>query len=168
MTSAQRREAILSTLQDTQFPVSATALAQQFSVSRQVIVGDIALLRAQGQQVTATPRGYVIPAAQGLIRQVATTHSASGTQAELNTMVDCGCTVLDVIVEHPVYGQLTAPLQLSSRLDVEQFVERMQSAGAQPLSLLTEGIHLHTLSCPSEAAFLQLQQTLQDMGMLIQ
>ncbi|MBE6939523.1 MAG: transcription repressor NadR [Ruminococcaceae bacterium] len=168
MTSAQRRQEILSALHQTKQPLSATVLAQQFSVSRQVIVGDIALLRAQGHQITATPRGYLIPVEQGLLRQLACCHSSDGTRAELNAMVDCGCTVLDVIVEHPVYGQLTAPLQLSSRLDVEQFVERMQSAGAQPLSLLTEGIHLHTLSCPNEEAFLRLQRTLQDMGMLVQ
>lgn len=168
MTSAQRRQEILSVLQQARQPISAAALAQQFSVSRQIIVGDVALLRAQGQQITATARGYLIPTTQGILCQLACCHSAQGTRAELNAMVDCGCTVLDVIVEHPVYGQLTAPLQLSSRLDVEQFVERMHSAGAQPLSLLTEGIHLHTLSCPSQAALQQLRRTLRDMGMLVE
>ena len=81
-------------------------------------------------------------------------------------MVDCGCTVVDVIVEHPVYGQLTAPLALSSRYDVEQFIQRMQDSHAQPLSALTGGVHLHTLSCPSEDAFSYLKASLQTMGML--
>ena len=81
-------------------------------------------------------------------------------------MVDCGCTVVDVIVEHPVYGQLTAPLALSSRYDVEQFIQRMQDSHAQPLSALTGGVHLHTLSCPSEDAFSYLKVSLQAMGML--
>lgn len=71
--------------------------------------------------------------------------------AELNTMVDNGCTVVDVIVEHPLYGQLTGPLQLSSRYDVAQFIARSHTA--QPLSVLTGGIHLHTLLCPSEDAY---------------
>ena len=81
-------------------------------------------------------------------------------------MVDCGCTVLDVIVEHPVYGQLTAQLALSSRYDVEQFVQRMADSHAQPISALTDGVHLHTLSCPSEDAFAHLKATLQSMGVL--
>ena len=57
MTSAQRRQEILSVLQQARQPISAAALAQQFSVSRQIIVGDVALLRAQGQQITAPARG---------------------------------------------------------------------------------------------------------------
>ena len=83
-------------------------------------------------------------------------------------MVDCGCTVIDVIVEHPVYGQLTAPLQLASRLDVDQFVENMANHSARPLSLLTEGIHLHTLSCPSQAALDRLKENLAQAGMLLE
>lgn len=56
--------------------------------------------------------------------------------------------MIDVVVEHPVYGQLTAPLQIASRYDVEQYLLRMENLGGQPLSMLTDGIHLHTLSCP--------------------
>lgn len=165
MTAAQRRTAIYKQLTTAQTPISATALAQQFSVTRQV-VGDIALLRAEGHSITATPRGYMIPAETGLRRTIACHHSGEDTQKELFAMVDCGCTVVDVIVEHPVYGQLTAPLALSSRYDVEQFIHRMKTSHAQPISALTGGVHLHTLSCPSEAVFAHLKETLADMGML--
>ena len=166
MTAVQRRSAIYEQLTRADAPISATTLAQQFSVTRQVVVGDIALLRAEGHSITATPRGYMIPAETGLRRTIACHHSAADTQRELFAMVDCGCTVLDVIVEHPVYGQLTAPLALSSRYDVEQFVQRMADSHAQPISALTGGVHLHTLSCPSEAVFAHLKATLSDMGML--
>ena len=81
-------------------------------------------------------------------------------------MVDCGCTVVDVIVEHPVYGQLTAPLHLSSRLDVDQFMKRMDRAA--PLSQLTGGVHLHTLSCPDETAYEHLLQLLRQRGFLVE
>ena len=165
MTAAQRRTAIYKQLTAAQTPISATALAQQFSVTRQVVVGDIALLRAEGHSITAT-RGYMIPAETGLRRTIACHHSGEDTQKELFAMVDCGCTVVDVIVEHPVYGQLTAPLALSSRYDVEQFIHRMKTSHAQPISALTGGVHLHTLSCPSEAVFAHLKETLADMGML--
>ncbi len=166
MTAAQRRSAIYEQLTRADAPISATALAQRFSVTRQVVVGDIALLRAEGHRITATPRGYMIPSETGLLRTIPCHHSGGDTQKELFAMVDCGCTVLDVIVEHPVYGQLTAPLALSSRYDVEQFVQRMADSHAQPISALTDGVHLHTLSCPSEDAFAHLKATLQSMGML--
>lgn len=169
MQADQRRQAIRDILQQSHQPISATALAARFSVSRQIIVGDIALLRAAGADISATPRGYVIlPAATGLIRQVACRHTPEGMAPELNAIVDQGCTVLDVIVEHPIYGQITGPLQLSSRYDVAQFIARCAQFDAQPLSNLTEGIHLHTLSCPDEAAFHRVRQVLLDMGVLLE
>ena len=108
----------------------------------------------------------MIPAQNGLLRCIACIHSAEETRDELDAMVDCGCTVVDVIVEHPVYGQLTAPLHLSSRLDVDQFMKRMD--GAAPLSQLTGGVHLHTLSCPDETAYEHLLQLLRQRGFLVE
>lgn len=166
MTAAQRRRSIYQQLSAASAPLSAAALARRFSVTRQVVVGDIALLRAEGHCITATPRGYMIPAETGLRRTIACHHSPEDTQSELFAMVDCGCTVLDVIVEHPVYGQLTAPLALTCRYDVEQFIHRMAESHAQPISALTGGIHLHTLSCPNEEVFAHLKATLSQMGML--
>ena len=169
MRAEERRQAIREILQRSTQPVSAGALAARFSVSRQIIVGDIALLRAAGADISATPRGYIIlPETTGLIRQVACRHNAVGMEAELNAIVDQGCTVLDVIVEHPIYGQLTGPLQLSSRYDVAQFITRCAQSDARPLSDLTEGIHLHTLSCPDEDAFQRVQAALRDMGVLLE
>ena len=167
MTAIERRNAIYQVLSaDT--PISATALAGRFGVTRQVVVGDIALLRAEGRSVIATPRGYIIPVPDGFVRTIACVHNAAQTRDELNAMVDCGCTVIDVVVEHPVYGQLTAPLAISSRYDVEQFIEKMASASASPLSALTEGIHLHTLSCPDAQVFDHLCDKLREMGMLFE
>ena len=104
MTASERRQQIARLLSASQAPISATTLSQELGVSRQIIVGDIALLRAAGQEITATARGYVIPAQNGLLRRIACIHSAEETRDELDAMVDCGCTVVDVIVEHPVYG----------------------------------------------------------------
>ena len=166
MTASERRQQIARLLSASQAPISATTLSQELGVSRQIIVGDIALLRAAGQEITATARGYVIPAQNDLLRRIACIHSAEETRDELDAMVDCGCTVVDVIVEHPVYGQLTAPLHLSSRLDVDQFMKRMD--GAAPLSQLTGGVHLHTLSCPDETAYEHLLQLLRQRGFLVE
>ncbi len=167
MDARMRREAILKRLEQAQQPVSAAALASEFSVSRQIIVGDVALLRAGGAAVSATPRGYVLErAAPGLRRVLACVHGAADIARELYAMVDNGCTVLDVIVEHPVYGQLTGPLQLRSRYDVDQFVARVGEERAPPLSALTDGVHLHTLLCPDEAAFQRVCAQLESLGFL--
>lgn len=167
MRSDERRKAIAGILRAADAPVSASALAEKFSVSRQVIVGDIALLRSAGAEIIATPRGYVTPGTQrGLIRRVAVKHAPEEMEAELNAIVDNGCTVIDVIVDHPVYGQLTGPLQISNRYEVGQFIERCENA--EPLSRLTDGIHLHTLSCPDEAAFARVKDALRALGVLLE
>ncbi len=168
MRADERRSAIRCTLERADQPVSASALAARLGVSRQVIVGDVALLRAGGLDVSATPRGYVAgQAVPGILRQVACRHNAAGMRSELNVMVDQGCTVLDVIVEHPIYGQLTGPLRMSSRYDVEEFLRRCDCSDAKPLSDLTEGIHLHTLACPDEAAFQRVLAALRKLGVLL-
>ena len=169
MQAGARREAILEKLRRADEPISAAALAADFQVSRQIIVGDVALLRAAGEQISATPRGYVMhPENAGVQHRIACCHSTAGMRDELNSIVDQGCTVLDVIVEHPVYGQLTGALQLKSRFDVEQVLLRCSQAEAKPLSDLTEGIHLHTLLCPDEAAYARVCRALRERGILLE
>ncbi len=169
MDGAKRRSAVAERLKKAEEPVSAAALAKEFSVSRQIIVGDVALLRAGGAAITATPRGYVLDTrAAGEKLTIACRHRAEDMERELDLMVDNGCTVLDVIVEHPVYGQLTGPLRLSSRYDVRQFIARCREHSAAPLSLLTEGIHLHTLICPDRDACGRVRKALREQGFLLE
>jgi len=167
MNAAHRRKRILDELRAAQGPLSATALAQRLSVSRQIIVGDVALLRAGGLDITATPRGYLLPRPPaGIQCTFACRHRPDQMGKELNAIVDQGCTVLDVIVEHPIYGQLTGPLRLSSRYDVAQFVSRCREEAAAPLSQLTEGIHLHTVLCPGQAAADRVREALERLDFL--
>ena len=168
MEAASRRQAILDRLRTADRPVSASALAAGLNVSRQIIVGDIALLRAGGAEISATPRGYALPrATDGITRTIACRHTLAQTGQELDILVDNGCTVLDVIVEHPVYGQLTGQLQISSRYDVEQFLARIRDSDAAPLSMLTGGRHLHTLCCPNEDAYTRACAALKAAGLLL-
>lgn len=167
MDAASRRQAILDRLRAADRPVSASALASERNVSRQIIVGDIAILRAGGAEISATPRGYVLPqATDGITRTIACRHTLAQTGQELDILVDNGCTVLDVIVEHPVYGQLTGQLHLSSRYDVGQFLQKVSRSGARPLSALTGGVHLHTILCPDEAAWHRVRAALDQAGFL--
>lgn len=163
-----RRAAILARLEEASAPVSAAALAKAFGVSRQVIVGDVALLRALGHAVSATPRGYVTGGEPGLTRTLACIHPPEGMEAELNAMVDAGCEVADVIVEHPIYGQLTGALHLRSRYDVGQFLEKAARSEAMPLSGLTGGIHLHTVRAADQAALDRAAQALRKLGYLLE
>ncbi|MCR5468007.1 MAG: transcription repressor NadR [Lachnospiraceae bacterium] len=173
MTAEERRKKILAELKKSNVAVSAAALAKKYGVSRQIVVGDIALLRARGEDIVATPRGYIISSEGekemdgGLIKTIACIHSGEQMQAELNICVDNGCSVLDVIVEHPLYGQLTGPLQIKSRYDVSQFVSKAKELDAHALSELTNGLHLHTLLCPDEAAYERVCETLEDEGILL-
>ena len=167
MDAAARRAAILSVLERTDHPVSAAALAREFSVSRQIIVGDVALLRAGGLSIAATPRGYMLPEEHsGLVRTLACRHRADQMEDELNAIVDQGCTVIDVI--RGLGDVYKRQLQLSSRYDVIQFVDRCRQSDALPLSNLTEGIHLHTISCPDETAFQRVQTALEQLGVLLE
>lgn len=161
---AEERRAVIAQTLTADRPISATALAGRFSVSRQIIVGDIALLRAAGLDIVATPRGYKLGETTGLIRAVACLHTAGQTEAELLTMVDHGCTVVDVVVEHPLYGQITGQLSLASRYDVAQFVGKIRDS--VPLSALTGGVHLHHLRCPDEAAYQRVCRALEGLGIL--
>lgn len=167
MDAQTRRQAIARRLRESAGPLSAAALARELNVSRQIIVGDVALLRAGGLDITATPRGYLLPSPpSGVTCTFACRHRADQMEEELNAMVDQGCTVLDVIVEHPIYGQLTGPLRLSSRYDVAQFVDRCRQEAAAPLSQLTEGVHLHTVLCPDREAADRVRGALERLDFL--
>ncbi len=162
MKAEERRRRIAQTLTATT-PISAATLAEQFSVSRQIIVGDIALLRAAGMDIVSTPRGYQFSQESGLLRTVACLHTPQQIRQELLVMVDNGCTVLDVVVDHPVYGQLTGQLSLASRYDVDLFVDKVQDTA--PLSTLTGGVHLHHLRCPDEDAYRRVLAGLEELGL---
>ncbi len=168
MNAAERREDILNTLKNSSSAVSATALAGRLHVSRQIIVGDVALLRAGGEDIIATPRGYIInvPSADKHYK-IACTHSSSEMRDELYIMVDHGCYVEDVIVEHPIYGQLVGQLELATRADVDEFLQKVKESDAMALSDLTGGLHIHTLRCPSEAAYQKVVQNLADHHILV-
>ena len=169
MDAASRRRAIAEALAGANAPVAAGALGERFGVSRQIVVGDIALLRAQGLDIVATPRGYVAGGgARGRRHTLACVHGPEGMERELNIMVDNGCTVLDVVIEHAVYGQLTGELHLKDRRDVAEFIRRVREEGAAPLSALTGGIHLHTLLCQDEGSFARCVDALREAGILLE
>lgn len=163
MHAKERREKIVEILKKNDQPVSASALARQLSVSRQVIVGDVALLRAANMLISATPRGYVLEelTARTDTYTIACRHSKNNIVDELYTIVDNGGGLLDVTVEHPVYGQLLGQLRIFSRYDADMFLKKLDKSKAPPLSTLTGGIHLHTISCPTPQIYQRIVEELE-------
>ena len=171
MKASERREKIRKYLEKENEAVSASVLASEFGVSRQIIVGDIAILRAAGYDIAATPRGYLMTeqrTEEGIRRQIVCLHTEEQTEEELNICVDYGCAVEDVIVEHPVYGQLTGELHIQSRFDVMMFMEKLRSERVHALYELTDGIHLHTLICPNQEAYELVVGRLREEGILFE
>lgn len=135
-----RREQLLQMLKDSTAPISGSALARALGVSRQVIVQDIALLRAVNKNILATTKGYVLYSQQteACHRIFCVNHSDDAIADELNTIVDNGGKVLDVIIEHEIYGQITANLILENRRDVAEFCDRLKHSNAKPLNIIAE------------------------------
>lgn len=165
----QRRAALLEQLRRADAPVSASALAEKLGVSRQIIVGDVALLRAGGEAIEATPRGYRIARSeQGVSALLACRHTGlDQLRQELYIAVDNGGVLEDVIVENPLYGQLTGRLHITSRYDADQFVARAAAEdGRSLLCNLTGGVHLHTVRAADFAALKRISRALREAGIL--
>ncbi|MEM1483960.1 transcription repressor NadR [Oscillospiraceae bacterium PP1C4] len=171
MNSNERREKILETLKQSTQPVSATVLANKFEVSRQIIVGDIALLRAANMAISATPRGYIMQKSGGIAQNtytIACKHNRENLSEELYAVVDNGGGFIDVIVEHALYGQLSGQLHIFSRYDADAFLKSLDENQAAQLSTLTDGIHLHTIACQSEEAYHRICALLTNKGILLE
>ena len=170
MEGEKRREQIIDLLQVAKVPLSGTDLAKRLGVSRQVIVQDIALLRAVNKNILSTNKGYILYVPeQGNIRvkrSFAVTHSKSQIRDELYTIVDCGGKVLDVVVEHDIYGQIMVDLILCNRSDVDEFVERIEKSKSRPLKVLTEGEHWHTVEADSQQVLDKIAESLKEGGYL--
>jgi len=167
--SDERRRRILEQIASARDPVTGTDLAHQFKVSRQVIVQDMAILRAAGAEVTATPRGYSMAptrTTKAIYREVlAVQHGRDMIEAELTALVDLGIRMIDVIVEHQVYGELRGLLMIESRADISAFLSRLE--GAEPLSALTRGVHLHTVESSRPGAIDEGRTALWELGILL-
>jgi len=171
MESELRREQILNMVMSQTSPISASALAKTLKVSRQVIVGDVALLRAKGHEIVATARGYIIPKARefnSYLGKIACRHTREDTKSELYVMVDLDATVVNVIVEHDLYGEIAGGLNLTDRKDVDIFIEKAELSKVRLLSELTMEVHLHTIACRDKIHFEQICKALKDKGYLFE
>lgn len=182
MTGEERRSLILKDIKASGQPLSGKCLAQKYSVSRQVIVQDIALLKIKNPGICSTARGYMLledknaqnsqqeqaADAGGVTAVFKVMHSDEETEAELNAIVDMGGKVIDVFVNHSVYGRMTAPLKVSCRRHVKTFIEEMRQGKASPLKNLTDDVHFHTVEADSQETIELIRAELDRLGFLVE
>ena len=167
MNGKERREQILKILKNSDKPISGTKLAEQFQVSRQVIVQDMALIRANGVEIVSTNRGYVIEQAKKQVGRVfKVIHTDEQVEEELNLFVDHGCRVEDVFVFHKVYGVIKAAMNIKSRRDVKQYLKEIASGKSTNLKNLTSNYHYHTIVAEDEQTLDLIQEELCQRGFL--
>lgn len=167
----ERRNLILEWLKQSEKPLTGSFIAENVNVSRQVISQDITLLKARNEPIIATSQGYLYLKDQKVTRPsrvIVSTHNPDQTKDELYLIVDCGVTVKDVKVEHPLYGKLTAPIGVSNRSEVDQFYEKLKTTNAPLLLQLTGGPHFHTLEAENEEQIDHVIQKLSEAGFLVQ
>lgn len=164
-----RREKLIQIITDSNRPVSGGELAQRLGVSRQVIVQDIALLRASDADILSTTKGYMMYQTREstVQRVIRVNHSTEDIEDELCTIVDNGGKILDVHVIHEIYGQIVTELIIRNRSDVYDFVKKVKEKKIVPLKELTAGTHLHTIEADSEDTLNRIEEALRQKNYLL-
>lgn len=168
MSVEARQENILEYLKNTNEPIVARILADKFNVSRQVIVGDIALLRAAGEEILSTPKGYILNTFldKEIKKRMVCKHTIEETADEIQTIIEMGGKLIDVSVEHPVYGEITGTLNVFDQVDATNFIDKVLAGETSLLLELTEGVHVHTVAADCMEKLVAIEDKLKKKGFL--
>ena len=164
MKANERRKAIVNLLLTEKKPIPGGVISEKFSVSRQIIVQDISVLKASGYEILSTHLGYIIQTTPLSERVFKLYHSTEQTEDELSLIVENGGTVVDVFVWHKAYGKIEAPLNIFSPLQVKQFIESVRCGKSTELMNITGGYHYHTVRADSEEILDKIEKTLDERG----
>ena len=166
MKGEERRKQLLNILSSSNNPVSGSTLSQELNVSRQIIVQDISLLRANGASIFSTNKGYLLQEEKKYSRVFKVYHTENQVEDELSTIVDAGGQVRDVFVYHKVYGVLKAEMEIKSRRDIRAYMDEISTGKSSLLMNVTSGYHYHTIEAESEEILNAIQDELQQKGFL--
>lgn len=166
MKGEERRKQLLNILSSSNNPVSGGTLAKELNVSRQIIVQDISLLRANGATIFSTNKGYLLQEDRKYSRVFKVYHTDDQVEEELSTIVDAGGQIRDVFVYHKVYGVLKADMGIKSRRDICAYMEEISTGKSSLLKNVTSGYHYHTIDAESEEILDAIQEELQQKGFL--
>ncbi len=164
MKAVERRQAIVNRLLSTDAAVSGATLAAECGVSRQIIVQDITVLKGSGYDILSTHSGYIMQRSPLTERVFKLHHTTEQTEDELDLIVGCGGTVVDVFVWHKVYGRVSAPLNIFSRRHIDQFIEGVRTGKSTELMNITGGYHYHTVRADSEETLDRIGRALAERG----
>ena len=171
VTGENRRAQILHLLKEQGMPLSGTALAKTFGVSRQVIVQDIALMRAENHSILSTNKGYLYRREEAETSQPKrvfyVNHTTEQVLEEFQIILELGGKVLDVAVEHEIYGYIQANLLIENPQDAQDFVNKLDTCRDNPLKVLTDDCHYHTVTAPSEKLLDLIEADLRAKGYLL-
>ncbi|WP_122644670.1 transcription repressor NadR [Luxibacter massiliensis] len=167
VSGAERREGIVERIRSSKSPVSGKVLAQAYDVSRQVIVQDIALIRAAGYDIISTNRGYILNAPFAVSRIFKVCHTDEELENELCAIVDLGGRIVNVMVNHRVYGHMEADLHINSRQQVIEFMKDIRNGKSSPLKNITSNYHYHKVEADSEEILDTIEEMLCSKGYLI-
>lgn len=168
MNSIERRDNIAKLLVESDKPIKGTVIAQKYGVTRQIIVKDIAILRAKGQDIIATPDGYIINKKDKRIKSIiAVSHIEEDMFEEMNIVIKYGGIIEDVIVEHPLYGEIRGMLMVRNLNELNKFIAKYKNHKAKLLSVLTNGVHIHTISADSQENLDLIIQELKDKNFIV-
>ena len=127
MRAEERRREIAHYLTSSKSAVSGAFLSEKFKVSRQIIVQDIAILKASGYDVVSTHYGYVLQGTPLAERVFKLYHTNDQTAEVLYIIVELGGTIVDDFVWHKVYGKIVAKLNIFSKYHIEKFLEGVRT-----------------------------------------
>lgn len=170
MSSNDRREKLLQILKKSDEPVKGSDLSAELQVSRQVVVKDIALLRASGVEILATSNGYIILKKFKDEFKIKCKNHNSDEELynELQTIIDLGGIVKDVIVEHPTYGVLKAELNVATNRDLKKFMQKAKTKEFRQLSVLSPTYHIHTIEVDDEEIIKEIKNELKEKNILFE
>lgn len=164
--TTDRRKEIINILKNSSDLVSGTKLANKLGVSRQVIVQDVAILKAEGHTIFSTNRGYRLENKDKYKKIIKVSHKDEDIERELNAIVDLGGEIRDVFINHKVYGAIKVDMNIKSRRDVKKFLSEIKSGISQPLKNLTENYHYHTIVADEKEILDEVEKELDKLGFL--
>ena len=167
MNSVERRKEILNLIRKSPGPLSGSSLAKTMSVSRQVIVRDIAMIKDEGNDIIATNRGYILNRPPRVKRVLKMVHKYDEDGDELYTILDMGGWIEDVFVWHKTYGRITAEIRITSRDAADRYIDSLENGRSSPLKNVTSEYHYHTVTAENEQILDAIAAEMEKRGFLV-
>ena len=160
MRAEERRKQIINLLTAGREPISGSTLSEKLNASRQIIVQDVAVLKASGYEILSTNRGYVLNKTPLHERVFKLKHTSDQTEDELSLIVKEGGSVIDVFVWHKAYGKIKADIHIFTEADAVNYSHLIKSGKSTELMNVTSGYHYHTVRADSEEVLDKIEAVL--------